>query len=162
MPDFREDHDWVFHVFGIDGTAVALVVRIFDDNQAGHRKMNVVRSNNRFDIAEIDFLLRVANERLQLFSDPLAADLALQAADVQIEALDDPMYLSVRQRIASSRQALAAVPRIDRVNCQPVLAICSQNCRTCHLAVKTRSGLSRSSRMTPAGGKVSNIPWHRW
>ena len=72
-------------------------------------------SSVELDIAEIDFLLRVANERLQLFSDPLAADLALQAADVQIEALDDPMYLSVRQRIASSRQALAAVPRIDRV-----------------------------------------------
>jgi len=45
----------------------------------------------------------------------VAADLALQAADVQIEALEDPLFLSVRQRIASSRQALAAVPRVDRV-----------------------------------------------
>ncbi len=72
-------------------------------------------SSVELDIAEIDFLLRVASERLQLFSDPAAADLALQAADVQIEALDDPLFLSVRQRIASSRQALAAVPRIDRV-----------------------------------------------
>ena len=72
-------------------------------------------SSVELDIAEIDFLLRVASERLQLFSDPVAADLALQAADVQIEALDDPMFLSVRQRIASSRQALATVPRVDRV-----------------------------------------------
>jgi uroporphyrin-3 C-methyltransferase len=72
-------------------------------------------SSVELDIAEIDFLLRVANERLQLYSDPVAADLALQAADVQIEALDDPMFLSVRQRIASSRQALATVPRVDRV-----------------------------------------------
>lgn len=72
-------------------------------------------SSVELDIAEIDFLLRVANERLQLYSDPAAADLALLAADVQIEALDDPMFLSVRQRIASSRQALATVPRIDRV-----------------------------------------------
>lgn len=72
-------------------------------------------SSVALDIAEIDFLLRVANERLQLFSDLSAADLALQAADVQIEALADPLYLSVRQRIATSRQALAAVPRIDRV-----------------------------------------------
>ena len=67
------------------------------------------------DIAEIDFLLRTSSERLQLFADPVAADLALQAADVQIEALDDPMFLSVRQRIAAARQALAAVPELDRV-----------------------------------------------
>ena len=72
-------------------------------------------SSVELEIAEIDFLLRVANERLQLFADPSAADLALQAADVQIEALNDPMFLSVRQRIATSRQALAAVPRTDRV-----------------------------------------------
>jgi len=67
------------------------------------------------DIAEIDFLLRAASERLQLFSDPVAADMALQAADVQIEALNDPMYLSVRQRIAEARQSLAMVPVVDRV-----------------------------------------------
>ena len=72
-------------------------------------------SSVELDIAEVDYLLRVANERLQLFSDPTAADLALQAADMQIEAMDDPMFLSVRQRIASARQALASVPRVDRV-----------------------------------------------
>ena len=72
-------------------------------------------SSVELEIAEIDFLLRAANERLQLFSDPLAADLALRAADVQMEALNDPMFLSVRQRIASARQTLATVPRVDRV-----------------------------------------------
>jgi uroporphyrin-3 C-methyltransferase len=73
-------------------------------------------SSAALDIAEIDFLLRAATDRLQLFADPVAADLALQAADVQIEALNDPMYLSVRQRIAAARQALARVPVIDRVH----------------------------------------------
>jgi len=72
-------------------------------------------SSAELDIAEIDYLLRVANERLQLFADADAADLALQAADVQIDALDDPIYLSVRQRIAAARQALATVPAIDRI-----------------------------------------------
>lgn len=72
-------------------------------------------SSIALDLAEIDFLLRTANERLQLFADPSAADLALQAADVQIEALNDPTFLSVRQRIATARQALALVPAIDRV-----------------------------------------------
>jgi len=72
-------------------------------------------SSEELDIAEIDFMLRVASERVQLFADPSAAELALQAADLQIEALNDPMFLSVRQQIASARQALAAVPRPDRV-----------------------------------------------
>lgn len=72
-------------------------------------------SSVELDLAEIDFLLRTANERLQLFSDPTAADLALQAADVQLEALNDPLFFSVRQRIATSRQALATVPRVDHV-----------------------------------------------
>ncbi len=72
-------------------------------------------SSAALDIAEIDFLLRAASERLQLFADPVSADLALQAADVQIEALNDPMFLSVRQRIATARQALAMIPDIDRV-----------------------------------------------
>ena len=76
---------------------------------------NNQNSSMELDIAEIDYLLRVASERLQLFSDPVAADLALQSADLMIEALNDPMYLSVRQRIAASRQALASVPGVDRV-----------------------------------------------
>ena len=72
-------------------------------------------SSVELNIAEIDFLLRTASERLSLFSDPAAADLALLAADVQLEALNDPMFLSVRQRIATARQALASIPVLDRV-----------------------------------------------
>ena len=79
-------------------------------------------SSVELNIAEIDFLLRAANERLQLFSDLTAADLALQAADVQLEALNDPMFLSVRQRITVARQELAAVPRIDHVQLTAKLA----------------------------------------
>lgn len=72
-------------------------------------------SSVELNVAEIDFLLRAANERLQLFSDISAADLALQAADVHLEALNDPMFLSVRQRIAVARQELAVTPRVDRL-----------------------------------------------
>lgn len=72
-------------------------------------------SSAELDLAEIDFLLRTASERLQLFADPVAADQALQAADVQIEALNDPMFLSVRRGIATARQALATVPRVDHL-----------------------------------------------
>lgn len=85
--------------------------------ESGLASLAANSQNSAVDLAieEIDFLLRVASERLQLFADPKAADEALQAADVQIAALKDPLFLSVRQRIADARSALAAVPEIDRV-----------------------------------------------
>ncbi|NIM70269.1 MAG: hypothetical protein GTN86_09360 [Xanthomonadales bacterium] len=69
----------------------------------------------RLDLAEIAYLLRLASERLQLFGDARAADRALAMADEQLAALDDPLYLPVRQQITAARRALEAMPRPDTV-----------------------------------------------
>jgi uroporphyrin-III C-methyltransferase len=61
------------------------------------------------DLAEVDYLLRLASERLQLFADPAAADRTLEVADLHLAAIDNPAYFGVRQKIAASRQALAQV-----------------------------------------------------
>jgi uroporphyrin-3 C-methyltransferase len=61
------------------------------------------------DLAEVDYLLRLANERLQLFLDPRSADRALELADLHLDALNNPLYLGVRQEIAAARRALAEV-----------------------------------------------------
>jgi len=66
-------------------------------------------AGGELDIAEVDYLLRLANERLKLFSDPVAADQALEVADMHLAALDNPMYLGVRQDIALARRELASV-----------------------------------------------------
>jgi uroporphyrin-3 C-methyltransferase len=66
-------------------------------------------AGRELDVAEVDYLLRLANERLQLFSDPAAADQALEVADMHLAALDNPMYLGVRQDIAAARRELASV-----------------------------------------------------
>jgi uroporphyrin-3 C-methyltransferase len=66
-------------------------------------------AGGELDIAEVDYLLRLANERLKLFSDPAAADQALEVADMHLAALDNPIYLGVRQEIAAARHELAAV-----------------------------------------------------
>ncbi len=66
-------------------------------------------AGGELDIAEVDYLLRLANERLQLFSDPAAADQALEVADMHLAALDNPMYLGVRQDLAAARRDLASV-----------------------------------------------------
>jgi uroporphyrin-3 C-methyltransferase len=65
------------------------------------------------DLAEVDYLMRLANERLKLFHDPVAADEALHVADQHLAAMQDPIYLSVRQDIAAARQELAAIDAPD-------------------------------------------------
>jgi uroporphyrin-3 C-methyltransferase len=65
------------------------------------------------DLAEVDYLLRLASERLQLFSDPAAADRALELADRHLAALDDPAHLGVRQAIAAARRDLAGLALPD-------------------------------------------------
>jgi len=70
-------------------------------------------AGGELDLAEVDYLLRLANERLKLFADPLAADDALQVADLHLAALDNPMYLGIRQEIAAARRQLSALEMPD-------------------------------------------------
>lgn len=70
-------------------------------------------AGNELDLAEVDYLLRLANERLKLFSDALAADQALEIADMHLAAMDNPMYLGVRQDIAAARRDLAGLELPD-------------------------------------------------
>ena len=70
-------------------------------------------AGGELDLAEVDYLLRLANERVKLFADPVAADQALEVADMHLAALDNPMYLGVRQDIAVARRELAAVETPD-------------------------------------------------
>ncbi len=75
-------------------------------SELSSRKLN---ARAELDLAEVDYLLRLATERLQLFDDPLAADRALDLADGHLAALDNPAHLAVRRAIASARADLDAV-----------------------------------------------------
>lgn len=70
-------------------------------------------AGGELDLAEVDYLLRLANERLKLFSDSVAADQALEMADMHLASMDNPMYLGVRQGISLARRDLAAVTLPD-------------------------------------------------
>jgi len=65
------------------------------------------------DLAEVDYLLRLANERLKLFSDPVTADQALAFADMHLTAADNPVHYDVRKAIATARRDLAEVTMPD-------------------------------------------------
>jgi len=70
-------------------------------------------ARSELDLAEVDYLLRLASERLQLFADIAGADRALALADSNLAAMDNPAYLGVRQAIATARGDLAGVAAPD-------------------------------------------------
>lgn len=74
----------------------------------------VGRSEQGWSLAEVDYLLRIANQRLLLQRDIDTASVALSSADTRLRELADPAYLEVRKSIAAELEALAAVPVIDR------------------------------------------------
>lgn len=86
----------------VEGRLAAIVVRGESPRQG-------------LDLAEVDYLLRSANERLRLYGDVRTADQALALADEQLAAMDDPVYLSVRQSIAGARLSLEDVEVPDTI-----------------------------------------------
>ena len=74
----------------------------------------VGRSEQGWTLAEVEYLLRIASQRLQLQRDTGTARVALEAADARLRDLADPHFLVVREQIAKELDALARVPAVDR------------------------------------------------
>lgn len=65
-------------------------------------------------LAEVEYLLRLASQRLQLERDVKGAIGMLQAADAVLTELDNPALAPVRQHIANELLSLRQVPSLDR------------------------------------------------
>lgn len=64
--------------------------------------------------AEAAYLLRLANQRLQLEGDVEGSAALLRTADARLVDADNPALTTVRREIASELAALDAVPQVDR------------------------------------------------
>lgn len=64
-------------------------------------------------LAETGHLLRLANQRLVMAGDPVAAQALLDSADSVLRELDDPNLHAVRAAVAVDIAALRAVPKVD-------------------------------------------------
>ena len=73
----------------------------------------VGRSEQGWNLAEVEYLLRIANQRLQLQRDVKTAQQALQAADVRLQELADPQFMKVREQLARELESLRAVKPVD-------------------------------------------------
>ena len=70
-------------------------------------------AQQRVEPADVERLLRMANDGLLLAGDVDTAQRALDSADRRLQALGDPLFAEVRRRLAQEIAALAAVPRPD-------------------------------------------------
>ncbi len=70
-------------------------------------------AQQRVEPADVERLLRMANDSLLLAGDVDTAQRALDSADRRLQALGDPLFAEVRRRLAQEIAALAAVPRPD-------------------------------------------------
>lgn len=64
-------------------------------------------------LAEVEYLLAIANHRVQLAADKNTALAALEAADERLLRLADPRLTEVRASLAAEIQALSAVEEVD-------------------------------------------------
>lgn len=121
----------------------------------------VGRGSREWALAEVEFLLTLANHSLQLQRDVGTARVALQSADDALRALDDPAYLVVRERISAEIAALDAVPVVDRAGQASSLdALMAQ---VDQLPLRSQSALHEA----PAeGAQPDHSPatpdWRRW
>jgi len=83
------------------------------DELVGDLKDQLAGGRGHFQLAAVEQLLLLANDRLQLARDVPAALVAIDEADARIASLRDPRLFPVRQALAQEKAALQAVPLPD-------------------------------------------------
>lgn len=92
--------------------------QLADAQQGLEESLGVLRAqlgNSRDDwmLAEVQYLLQVANQRIQLGHDVVTARAALSSADRRLQTLADPGFNTVREQIAQELVALDVVAMPD-------------------------------------------------
>lgn len=103
--------------------------------------------------AEAAYLLRLANQRVQLERDPEGAAALLRTADARLNEADNPALLPVRRALASELAALEAVPRVDRTGLYLALDAQQQQLATLPLSQDVEElALEIGNSEAPSGG----------
>ncbi|MGE0079755.1 MAG: uroporphyrinogen-III C-methyltransferase [Thiohalomonadaceae bacterium] len=77
-------------------------------------RARLARDRSDWLLAEVDYLLTIANRRLRFERDIPSAEAALLEADARLQALQEPAFVPVREAIAEELERLRAVPPVDR------------------------------------------------
>ncbi|WP_028081598.1 uroporphyrinogen-III C-methyltransferase [Solimonas soli] len=84
-----------------------------NEQLVGDLKDQINGGRGHFQLAAVEQLLLLANDRLQLARDVPAALIAIDEADARLVALREPRLFPVRQALAQEKAALQAVPLPD-------------------------------------------------
>lgn len=114
----------------------------------------------RVQLAMVEQLLVLANDRLLVVRDVPAAVVALESADARLAVLRDPRVFAVREAIAQERAALLVVPLPDETG--TALALSSLIDRAPRLALASQvpehfAAQGQDTRSPPAADSA----WHR-
>ncbi len=79
------------------------------------KQISQIGTNKRKDwlLAEVEYLLRLANQRVLMEKSPVGALALLQSSDQILKETDDVSIYNVRKAIANDIAALEAVPKLD-------------------------------------------------
>ncbi|SER52163.1 uroporphyrin-3 C-methyltransferase [Vreelandella subterranea] len=102
--------------------------------------------------AEAAYLLRLANQRLQLEGDVEGATALLRTADARLADADNPALTPVRREIANELAALDAVPRLDRTGVYLALNAQQERVAGLRLAQEVEERAVTSSIEQPPSG----------
>jgi uroporphyrin-3 C-methyltransferase len=72
-----------------------------------------VEDRETWQLAEVQYLLRLANQRMIMTGDTVSAAALLRSADNILRELDDPGLHGLRSAVAADLAAVRAVPRLD-------------------------------------------------
>lgn len=108
-------------------------------------------------VAEVEYLLQLANAELQLAGRHATADAALQAADQRLAELADPGFTPVREAIARDRERLRAVEEVDISGAALTLGSLIE--RVPDLPIE--QGVIRDSDAGDADAEEAQRWWHR-
>ena len=109
------------------------------DQIVGQLKEQLAGGRDRLQIAAVEQLLLLANDRLQLARDVPAAIVAIEAADARLAALREPRLFPVRQALAQEKAALQAIPLPDYAGAALTLSSLIQRAPRLPLAARVPS-----------------------
>jgi len=118
------------------------------------------RDKNGWQLAEVEYLLRIAQHRLVIENDFQGAEKTLKAADEKISEIADPGLLPVRVAISDERVLLQARSRPDLVGIVLSLSRMIKQIPLLDLSANTKK-INQQDRASSFGADQvdSNAPW---
>lgn len=129
------------------------------DKALSQLSARVQGGQNAWQLAEIEHLLLIANDRLQLARDVPGAGLALRLADTRLARLSDPRWLPVRAALSAEIARLDALPKLDLPALALQLGSLTEQVETLPIRESGR-GIFRAQ---PAPARIGDdgTPWHQ-